>query len=254
MKQTKVETLFDMGPQENLISQSLVKKLGLETKPHLKPYPLGWEPSGLPPKREIQHEIHLQDDAPFPNIGMYMLLAIEMEEIKKQVQELLSQGVIRPISSPCSSPIVLAPKKDDTWGMCMDYKALKKITVKNVYPLPDINDLLDQLINVVYFTKLDLCGGYHLVWIAEQVVWKTALKKKQGLFERLVIPFRVCNAPSTFIRVINDIFRPFLDDFVLVYLDDIVAYNTTWEDHVSHVKNVLDVLQKEKLYVKMSKC
>jgi hypothetical protein len=121
------------------------------------------EPKGLPPKREIQHEIHLQHDAPLPNIGMYRMSTIEMEEIKKQVQELLNQGVIRPSTSPCGSPIVLVPKKDGTWRMCVDYRALNKITVKNRYPLPRIDDLLDQLKNAIYFTKLDLRSGYHQV-------------------------------------------------------------------------------------------
>ena len=118
------------------------------------------EPKGLPLKREIQHEIHLQHDAPLPNFGMYRMSIIEMEEIKKQVQELLDQGVIRSSTSPCGSLIVLVPKKDGTWRICVDYRALNKITVKNRYPLPYIDDLLDHLKNVIYFTKLDLHSGY----------------------------------------------------------------------------------------------
>lgn len=183
---------------------------------------------------------------------MYRLLAINMEEIKKQVPKLLNQGVIRPSSSPCGSPIVLVLKKDGTWRM--EYKELDKITVKNQYPLHHIDDLLDQLNNVIYFTKLDLHNGYHHVNIAKHDVWRIAFKTKHGLFEWLVMPFRLCNALATFMRVINDIFRPFLDDFVVVYLDDTLVFSRTWEDHVSHVKKVLNVLQKEKLYAKMSKC
>ena len=110
----------------------------------------------MPPKREIQHEIHLQHDYLLPNIGMYRMSSVEMDEIKKQVHELLNQGVIQPSTSPCGSSIVLVPQKDGTWRMCVDYQAQKKITVKNQYPLPRIDDLLDQLKNVVYFTKLDL--------------------------------------------------------------------------------------------------
>jgi hypothetical protein len=105
---------------------------------------------------------------------------IENAEIKKQVQELLDKGIIRPSSSLCSSPIVLDSKKDDTWRMCIDFRALKKIMVKNHYPLPIINDLLDQLKNVVYFTKLDLRSGYHQIKIAERDIWKTAFKTNQG--------------------------------------------------------------------------
>jgi len=119
------------------------------------------EPMGLPPKREIQHEIHLQHDAPLPNIGMYKMSTIEMEEIKKQVEELLNEGVIRSITSPCGSPIVLVLKKYGTWRMCVDYQALNKITVRNRYPVPRIDDLLDKLKNDIYFTKLDLLSGYH---------------------------------------------------------------------------------------------
>ena len=136
------------------------------------------ELKGLPSKREIQPEIHLQHDAPLPNIGMYRMLTIETEEIKKQVHEFLDQGVIKLSTSLCGSPIVLVPKKDSTWRMCVDYRALKKITVKNRYPLPRIDDSLYQLKNAIYFTKLDLRNGYHQVQIAEQDVWKSAFKTK----------------------------------------------------------------------------
>jgi hypothetical protein len=317
-KHNKIDTLFDSGSQVNLISETIVKKLGLQTKPHEKPYPLGWvcdktklqvtrqcklrfaigstfvdeveldivpldicgivlgspylydrkaifyraenkyqltkdgieyivrahklkdnyslinsgqmkrivnsskqfllmvvkakdpeksnafegcdskqkadlvkvvseydvlfqEPKGLPPKREIVHDIYLQQDAPLPNIGMYRLSALENAEIKKQVQELLDKGFIRPSTSPCGSPIVLVRKKDGSWRMCIDYRALNKITIKNRYPLPRIDDLLDQLKEAVYFSKLDLRSGYHQVRVAEQDAWKTAFKTKQGL-------------------------------------------------------------------------
>ena len=119
------------------------------------------EPKGLPPKRGIQHEIQLQQDCPLPNIGMYRMSVMENAEIKKQIQELLDKGVIVPSSSPCGSPIVLVPKKYGTWRMCVDFRALNKITVKNHYPLPRIDDLLDQLKDAKYFTKLDLRSGYH---------------------------------------------------------------------------------------------
>jgi hypothetical protein len=135
-------------------------------------------PKGLPPKREIAHEIYLQQDAPLPNIGMYILSVIENEEIKKQVQELLENGFIRPSSFPCGSPIVLVPKKDGTWRMCLDFRALRKIMIKNCYPLPCIDDLLDQLKHAIYFTNLDLRSGYHQVRIAEGDIWKTAFKTK----------------------------------------------------------------------------
>jgi hypothetical protein len=166
----------------------------------------------------------------------------------------LDQGVIRPNSSPYDSLIVMVSKKDGTWQMCVDYRDLNKITVKNRYPLPRIDDLLDQLKNVVYFTTLDLHSGYHQIRVAENDAWKTAFKTKQGLFEWLVMPFGICNAPTTFMRVMNDVFMPFLADFVIVYLDDILIFSGTWDEHVRHVKQVLDTLQSEKLYVKLCKC
>jgi hypothetical protein len=138
--------------------------------------------------------------------------------------------------------------------MCVDYRALNKITMKNRYPLPHIDDLLDHLKNVVYFTKLDLRSGYHQIKVAEQDAWKTAFKTKQGLFECLVMSFGLCNAQATFMCVINDVFMPFLDYFVIVYLDEIFLFSGTWDEHVRHVKKVLDTFQRENLYVKLSKC
>jgi hypothetical protein len=148
----------------------------------------------------------------------------------------------------------MVPKKDGTWQMCVDYRALNKITMKNQYPLPRIDDLLDQLKNVVYFTKLDLCSGYHHIKVAEHDAWKIVFKTKQGFFECLVMSFGICNALTTFLHVMNDVFRPFLDDFVIVYLDDILIFSRAWDEHVRHVKRVLDTFQGEKLYVKLSKC
>lgn len=212
------------------------------------------EPKGLPPKKGIVHDIILHQDVPLPNIGIYRLSALENAEIKKQMQELLKKGFIRPITSPCGSPIVLVRKKDGSWRMCIDYQALNKITIKNHYPFPRIDDLLDQLKEVVYFTKLDLHSGYHQVRVVEKDAWKTAFRTKQGLYEWLVMPFGLTNAPAIFMRLMNDVLRPFLDDFFIVYLDDILIFSKTWEEHLKHVKKTLDVSKREKLYVKLSKC
>jgi hypothetical protein len=144
----------------------------------------------------------------------------------------------------------MVPKKDGTWRMYVNYRVLNKIMVKNRYPIPRIDDLIDQLKNVVYFTKLDLHSGYHQIRVTEQDAWKTTFKTKQGLFEWLVMPFGLCNAPTTFMRVMNDVFIPFIDDFVIVYLDEILVFSGTWDEHVRHVNQVLDTLQRENLYAK----
>ena len=179
---------------------------------------------------------------------------MESAEIKKKIQELLDKGIIRPSSSPCGSPIVLVPKKDGTWCMCVNFRALNKITVKKCYPLPRIDYLLDKLKDENYFTKLDLRSGYHQIRIVEGDIWKATFKTKQGLFEWLVMPFGLCNAPGTFMHVMNDVLRPFLDEFIIVYLDGILIFSKYRDEHVMHVRNVLDALKKEQLYLNMSKC
>ena len=129
----------------------------------------------------------------------------------------------------------------------MDFRVLNKIMVKNHYPLSHIDVWLDQLKHTKYFTKLDLQSGYHQVWITEGDIWKTAFKTIQGLFKWLVMPFGCCNTPITFMRIMNDIFRPLLDDVVTVYVDNILVFSKTWEEHVRHVKQVLEVLKREQL-------
>ncbi|KAI5317624.1 hypothetical protein L3X38_037331 [Prunus dulcis] len=137
--------------------------------------------------------------------------------------------------------------------MCVDYRALNKITIKNRYPLPRIDDLLDQLHGALYFTKLDLKSGYHQVRIHEEDTWKTAFKTKHGLFKWLVMPFGLCNAPATFMQLMIDVLHPFIDDFVMVCLDDILVFSATWEDHLHHIAQVLEVLQINQLQLNSKK-
>nr|CAD1837549.1 unnamed protein product [Ananas comosus var. bracteatus] len=185
---------------------------------------------------------------------MHRNSVVEKKKIKRQVTELLESGAIKLSSSPYGSPIVLVPKKDGGWRMCIDYRVLNKITIKNRYLLPRIDDLLDQLKHARYFTKLDLNFGYHQVRIREDDTWKTAFKTRQGLFEWLVMPFDLCNAPATFMRLMNDVLRPFLDDFVIVYLDDILIYSRSWEEHLAHVKKVFMLLEEHQLRLNPKKC
>eukprot|EP00253_Pinus_taeda_P016206 PITA_16206 len=126
-------------------------------------------------------------------------------------------------------------KKDGTWRLCIDYRALNKITVCNRYPIPQIDDLLDQLKGEKYFSKIDLKSRYHRVLIKAFDVWKTTFKAKEGLFEWIVMPFRLMNAPATFMRLMDDILLPFTNSFVVVYLDDILIFSQSWEEHLHHI-------------------
>ena len=185
---------------------------------------------------------------------MYRRSVLENDEIKRQIQELILKGHIRPSASPCGSPIVLAKKKDGTWRLCNDYRSLNKITIKNRYPIPWIDDLLDQLRGAKFFTKIDLKFGYHQVPIDPTDVWKTAFKSKEGLFEWLVMPFELTNSLATFMRMMNDVLRPFINSFLVVYLDDILVFSKTWEEHLQHVEQVLSTLQDHGLYANKEKC
>ena len=148
---------------------------------------------------------------------------------------------------------MLVQKKDGTWRLYIDYQALNKITIKNRYLIPWIDDILDQLKGNTYFSKIDLKSGYHQVPIKPSVVWKTAFKAKEGLFKWLVMPFGLTNAPATFMRMMDDILRPFTNSFVVVYLDDILIFSQTWEEHLHHIRQVLQTLQKHKLCANLEK-
>eukprot|EP00253_Pinus_taeda_P017802 PITA_17802 len=154
----------------------------------------------------VKHSIDLTPGASLPNRLIYRHSVLESDEIKRNIQELLQKRHIRPSSSPCGSPIILVQKKDGTWSLCIDYRALNKITVQNRYPILQIDDLLDQLKGGKYFRKIDLKLGYHQDPIKRSNVWKTSFNSKEGLFEWLVMPFRFTNAPTTFMRLMDDIF------------------------------------------------
>ena len=173
-------------------------------------------PTGVPLHCQVKHPIDLTPGAPLPNGPIYRRSVLENDEIKRQIQELLQKGHIRPSSSPCGSPIMLVQKKDGTSRICIDYQALNKIIVWNRYPIPRIDELLYQLKGAKYFSKIDLKSGYHHVPIEPSDVWKTAFKAKEGLFEWLVMPFGLTNAPATFMRMMDDILRPFTNSFVVV--------------------------------------
>lgn len=148
----------------------------------------------------------------------------------------------------------MVPNKDGSWIMCINYRDLNKINIKKKYPLPCIEDLLDQLQHAKFFTKLDLKSGYLQVRMKEVDIWKTSFKKKQGLYEWLVLPFWLCNAPATFMRLMNDVLRDFIDSCVILYLDNIFIFSATWEEHLTHLQKFLQVLREKQLLCNMKKC
>ena len=211
-------------------------------------------PNGLPPARSQDFKIELVPDAAPIKKGLYRLSTKETEELRSQLHDLLEKGFIQPSSSPWGSPILFVNKKDGGFRLCVDYRALNKVTVKNSYPLPRIDDIFDQLTGAKFFSKIDLRSGYHQIRLHKDSIPKTAFRTRYGLFEFTVLPFGLTNAPSTFMSLMNDVFHECLDKFVIIYLDDILIFSPTFEEHLHHLKTVLELLRRHKLYGKQSKC
>ncbi|GJU73112.1 putative nucleotidyltransferase, ribonuclease H [Tanacetum coccineum] len=210
--------------------------------------------TGLPPIREIEFRIELIPGATPVAKSPYRLAPSELEELSGQLKELQDKGFIRPSSSPWGAPVLFVKKKDGSFRMCIDYRELNKLTVKNRYPLPRIDDLFDQLQGSQFFSKIDLRSGYHQLRVHEDDIPKTAFRTRYGHFEFTVMPFGLTNAPAIFMDLMNRVCRPYLDKFVIVFIDDILIYSKTQEEHVEHLRLVLELLKKEKLYAKFSKC
>ncbi|KAL4030756.1 hypothetical protein IC575_009007 [Cucumis melo] len=178
----------------------------------------------------------------------------ELKELKVQLQELLDKGFIRPSVSSWGAPVLFVKKKDGSMRLCIDYRELNKVTVKNRYPLPRIDDLFDQLQGATVFSKIDLWSGYHQLRIKDEDVPKTAFRSRYGHYEFIVMSFGLTNAPVVFMDLMNRVFREFLDTFVIVFIDDILIYSKTEAEHEKHLRMVLQTLRDNKLYAKFSKC
>ncbi|KAD6796220.1 hypothetical protein E3N88_07116 [Mikania micrantha] len=209
---------------------------------------------GLPPIRQVEFRIDLTPDAAPIARAPYRLAPSEMQELSTQLQELLDKGFIRPSFSPWGAPVLFVKKKDGTFRMCIDYWELNKVTIKNRYPLPRIDDLFDQLQGSSYYSKIDLRSGYHQLRVQEEDIPKTAFRTRYGHYEFLVMPFGLTNAPAVFMDLMNRVCKPYLDKFVIVFIDDILIYSQTEEEHAEHLRLLLELLKQEQLYAKFSKC
>ncbi|GJY25983.1 putative reverse transcriptase domain-containing protein [Tanacetum coccineum] len=210
--------------------------------------------SGLPLTRQVEFQIDLIPGAALVARAPYRLAPSEMKELSEQLKELSDKGFIRPSSSPWGAPVLFVKKKDGSFRMCIDYRELNKLTVKNRYPLLRIDDLFDQLQGSNVYYKIDLRSSYHQLRVREEDIPKTAFQTRYGHYEFQVMPFGLTNAPVVFMDVMNHVCKPFLDKFVIVFIDDILIYSKNKKEHEEHLKAVLELLKKEKLYAKFSKC
>ncbi|KAE8247514.1 hypothetical protein A4X03_0g7031, partial [Tilletia caries] len=208
----------------------------------------------LPDHRSYDHKIPMQPNTTPPFGPIYSLSEGEHQELRNYLKENLDKGFIRPSSSPAGAPVLFVPKPDGTFRMCVDYRGINNITIKDRYAIPKIDDLLDRIRGSTIFSKIDLRGAYNLLRISEGEEWKTCFRTRYGSYEYLVMPFGLCNAPSSFQRFMNDIFRNMVDVFIVIYLDDILIFSKTAHEHEHHVKKVLERLRSTKLFAKAEKC
>ncbi|GJS16764.1 putative reverse transcriptase domain-containing protein [Tanacetum coccineum] len=259
---TKAQEYLAKGCQVFLAQISAKKEEDKPEGKQIKDVPIVWDfpevfPEdlpGLPPTRPVEFQIDLIPGAAPVARAPYRLAPSEMKELSEQLQELTDKGFIRPSSSPWGAPVLFVKKKDGSFRMCIDYRELNKLTVKNRYPLPRIDDLFDQLQGSSIYSKIDLRSGYHQLRVREQDIPKTAFRTRYGHYEFQVMPFGLTNAPAVFMDLMNRVCKPYLDKFVIVFIDDILIYAKDEKEHGEHLKAILELLKKEQLYAKFSKC
>jgi hypothetical protein len=208
------------------------------------------EPTGLPPARSYDHRIHLLPGTAPVAVRPYWYAQLQKDELERQCEAMLAQGIIRSSTSPFSAPVLLVHKADGSWRFCIEYRALNAQTSKDKFSIP----VVDELHGARFFSKLDLRSGYHLVRVHTDDIAKTTFRTHHGHYEFLVMPFGLSNAPATFQALMNDVLRPYLRRFVLVFFDDILIYSTSWAEHLQHVNIVLESLRAHHLHLKRSKC
>jgi hypothetical protein len=194
---------------------------------------------GIPPKRKVEFVIELIPGTAPISKRAYRVSGPELVELKKQIDELLEKGYIRPSTSPWAVPVLFVEKKDGTKTMCIDYRSLNEVTVKNKYPLPRIEDLFDQLREASVFLKIDLRSGYHQLRIRPSDIPKSTFITKYGLYEFTIMSFGLTNAPAYFMYLMNSVFLDYLDQFVVVFIDDILVYSQNEQEHEEHLRKVL---------------
>ncbi|GJS87270.1 reverse transcriptase domain-containing protein [Tanacetum coccineum] len=257
----RTQKYIDQGCQVFLIQMMMeeeteIPERRIEDVPVVRDFPEVFPEDlpGLPPTRQVEFHIELIPGATPVARAPYRLAPAEMKELAEQLKELSDKGFIRPSSSPWGAPILFVKKKDGSFRMCIDYRELNKLTVKNRYPLPRIDDLFDQLQGSSIYSKIDLRSGYHQLRVREEDIPKTAFRTRYGHYEFQVMPFGLTNAPAVFMDLMNRVCKPYLDKFVIVFIDDILIYSHNEKEHEEHLKTILELLKKEELYAKFSKC
>jgi hypothetical protein len=217
--------------------------------------PISKRPYRMPPAElDIELAIELQPGTTPISKRPYRMLPAKLAELKKQLQELLDKGFIRPSTSPWGCSALFVNNKDESLRLCIDYRPLNAVTIKNKYPLPRIDVLFDQLVGAKVFSKIDLRSGYHQIKIRASYITKTAFSSIYGLYEYLVMSFGLTNVPAYFMYLMNSVFMPELDKFVVVFIEDILVYSRNEEEHGGHLHIVLQLLREHRLYAKLSKC